>query len=61
MNILNIKASLGGINTNSCIFNASGPRWTNINELVDIDNSISALVLSKSATLESREGNPSPR
>lgn len=44
-----------------CIYNASGPRCTDIKELLKLDKSESALVLSKSATLEKREGNPKPR
>jgi len=43
------------------IYNASGPRCTTLEELKEIDNSDSCYILTKSATLEPREGNPKPR
>ena len=52
---------LGHIELDNCISNASGPKCTDFKELKEIDNSVSGLVLSKSATLESRAGNPEPR
>ena len=61
MEPVDIKLTLGNVDINCCISNASGPRCTDIEELFDIDNSNSGLVLSKSATLELREGNQSPR
>ena len=53
--------SLGEVQLDSCISNASGPRCTDFDELKEIDKSRSCLVLSKSATLEFRQGNPEPR
>lgn len=44
-----------------CIFNASGPRCTTIEELKKLDTSDSCCVLSKSCTLNVRSGNPKPR
>lgn len=49
------------MNYNKIIFNASGPLCTTEEELLSIENSNSVIVLSKSATLEEREGNPKPR
>ena len=43
------------------IYNASGPRCTTLEELKEIDNSEACFILTKSATLEPREGNPKPR
>ena len=43
------------------IYNASGPRCTTLEELKEIDNSDACFILTKSATLESRDGNPKPR
>ena len=43
------------------IFNASGPRCTTLEELKEIDNSNSCIVLTKSTTLEFRDGNELPR
>ena len=43
------------------IYNASGPRCTTLQELKEIDYSDSCFILTKSATLEPREGNPKPR
>ena len=58
---MSIKTNIGNLKLESCIYNASGPRCTSIDELKAIDNSDSSIVLSKSCTLEVREGNPKPR
>ena len=49
------------MNYNKIIFNASGPLCTTEEELLSLDKSDSGIVLSKSATLEKREGNQKPR
>lgn len=49
------------LNSSNIIYNASGPRCTTCEELKEIDNSNSCFILTKSATLEFREGNPKPR
>lgn len=49
------------LNLDSIVYNASGPRCTSLTELKQIDKSGNRIVLSKSATLKSREGNPKPR
>jgi dihydroorotate dehydrogenase (fumarate) len=61
MNKGKFSCKLGELEINGCISNASGPRCTDLDELKEIDKSHSGLVLSKSATLEFREGNPKPR
>jgi dihydroorotate dehydrogenase (fumarate) len=43
------------------IYNASGARCTTFKELQELDSSDSSYVLSKSCTLEAREGNPGKR
>ena len=58
---MSIQTSIGNLSLQSCIYNASGPLCTSIDELKSIDNSDSAVVLSKSSTLLPREGNPTPR
>jgi dihydroorotate dehydrogenase (fumarate) len=55
------STTLGNVEMESCICNASGPRCTQFDELKKIDESQSCMVLSKSATLELRQGNPEPR
>ena len=52
---------MDNLKIDSVVFNASGPRCTSFEELEKIDKSGSRIVLSKSATLESREGNEKPR
>jgi dihydroorotate dehydrogenase (fumarate) len=56
-----ISCKIGEVYLEGCISNASGPLCTNLDELQSIDKSKSCLVLSKSATLNSRNGNPEPR
>lgn len=49
------------IQFDGCIYNASGPHCTKIEELKNIDNSESCCVLTKSSTLNIRNGNEKPR
>lgn len=53
--------NLNTVELDGCICNASGPRCTELEELIDIDFSKSSMVISKSATPNLREGNPKPR
>lgn len=46
---------------NGCIMNASGAKCTTEEELDELSKSSSCCVVTKSCTLESREGNPHPR
>jgi len=52
---------LAGLPLSCCILNASGPRTNTEKQLIDIARSSSGAVCSKSATLQSREGNAHPR
>ena len=56
-----LKTKIGNLILPNCIYNASGVNCTEFGDLFDLDTSSSALVLSKSCTLESRIGNPIPR
>ena len=58
---MSLQTNIRFLILDSCIYNASGPRCTTYKELVKIDRSESSIVLSKSSTLEKREGNEKPR
>jgi dihydroorotate dehydrogenase (fumarate) len=58
---INLSTTIGNIPLNSCIYNASGPKCTTKEELKNIGKSFSGAILTKSSTLELRDGNPSPR
>lgn len=58
---MSIRAKVVGINFSHCIFNASGPLCEKLHELETIGNSNSSAIVTKSCTLEEREGNPIPR
>jgi dihydroorotate dehydrogenase (fumarate) len=58
---IDISTDIAGISLESCIFNASGPWCSTLEELEAIGASASAAILSKSCTLEAREGNAAPR
>ena len=59
--MVSLATSVGGIELDSCIYNASGPRTNSVEMLVKIGESNSGAVLSKSATLLKQTGNPMPR
>ncbi len=56
-----LKTTLAKIPLQSYFFNASGPKCTTIEQLEALGASKSAVILSKSCTVEPREGNPEPR
>ena len=58
--MISLETKLFGIKLD-CIFNASGPLCTSEEELYNLEKSFSGAVLTKSCTLEPREGNPEPR
>lgn len=58
---VSLATQIAGVPLPSCIYNASGPLCTTKAELDGIGNSASGAILSKSATLEKRAGNPQPR
>lgn len=56
-----LRAEIGGVKLKCCIYNASGPRTGTIEALEKIGKSEAGAILTKSATLFKREGNPLPR
>ena len=56
-----LTTSIGKIKLNTCIYNASGVNCITKKDLIELAYSNAGAVLSKSCTLESREGNPKPR
>ena len=58
---MKLSTFIGNLELESCIYNASGPRCSTLSELTELQNSKSSVILSKSSTLEVREGNPEPR
>ncbi len=59
--ILSLSTSIAGCSLTSCLYNASGPLCTFHEQLDALGNSSAGAILSKSATLEPRQGNPEPR
>lgn len=59
--MIDISTNIAGVDLPSYIYNASGPRDTTLAELTEIGESESGAILTKSCTLEAREGNPLPR
>lgn len=58
---MKFQSSIAGVSLDGVVGNASGPCDTTWEELDMIARSDSAMVMMKSCTLESREGNPEPR
>lgn len=58
---MNLKTEVAGIELNHPIFNASGPRCTTEEELDGLLKSGACAVMTKSCTLEQRDGNPGKR
>lgn len=56
-----LKAAISKLTFESCIFNASGPKCSLEEELINIDKSDAGAVVTKTSTLELRKGNPKPR
>jgi dihydroorotate dehydrogenase (fumarate) len=61
MSKINLKTTIGTIVLDSCIMNASGPKCTSKDELDNLNESNSAAIITKSATIAYRKGNPTPR
>jgi dihydroorotate dehydrogenase (fumarate) len=61
MSQLLLNTVVAGIKLDNYILNASGPKCTSKHELTSLLNSESAAVMTKSCTLEPRNGNPEPR
>lgn len=58
---MSLSTKISNLELESCLMNASGPKCTTLPELQDLQRSNSGCIVSKSATLESRLGNPEPR
>ncbi|MCH2046196.1 MAG: dihydroorotate oxidase, partial [Saprospiraceae bacterium] len=58
---IDLSTRIGNVQLDTCFYNASGPRCTTKEELHQLGQSQSAAILTKSSTLELREGNPKPR
>lgn len=61
MSAIDISTKIADINLLSCLMNASGCHCTTESELDDLKNSELGAVVSKSSTIEKRQGNLSPR
>lgn len=62
MSISNLlKTSLAGFQLDSCLMNASGINCTTDKDLKELQDSTAGAWVTKSCTLEPREGNPLPR
>lgn len=57
----NISTTIGSVNYDSCVMNAAGLWCMTGEELDDLRKSQAATFVTKTATVEAREGNPSPR
>lgn len=61
MDKIKLNTKIGNLNLDSCIYNASGPKCTNYDELNNLLKSNSCAILSKSCTINYREGNKGKR
>ena len=58
---VDISTKIAGVELETCIFNASGPRDGTLADLENLAKSKSSAVMMKSCTLRARRGNPPPR
>ena len=58
---MSLRTSFAGLPLKNCIYNASGPRTGSVEALEIIGKSQAGAIVSKSATVEERIGNPLPR
>ncbi len=58
---MTLATKISNLELDSCLMNASGPLCTTLEQLKNLQNSAAGCILSKSATLEHRNGNPEPR
>lgn len=56
-----VKTKIGPYSFDNCIMNASGVHCSTAQDLIDLDQSLAASVVSKTATLNPRSGNEVPR
>ncbi|WP_455243426.1 dihydroorotate oxidase [Petrachloros mirabilis] len=58
---MNLSTKIGGVDFPSCFMNASGALCVTKEELVALGRSHAGAIVTKSMTVEARQGNPSPR
>lgn len=58
---MDLSVTIAGVTFPSCFMNASGPLCVTREELLALGRSRAGAVVTKSMTVESRQGNPSPR
>ncbi len=58
---IDLSTHVAGVHLDSYLMNASGPKCTTWEELEHIGQSASTAIVTKSCTIEFREGNPQPR
>jgi len=58
---VDLSTTIAGVPLSSYLMNASGPKCTTWEELQVIGESASSAIVTKSCTMEFREGNPEPR
>ncbi len=59
--MIQLFTNIAGQNLDNCLFNASGAKCMTEQELHNLLNSSSGALITKSCTINSREGNPLPR
>jgi dihydroorotate dehydrogenase (fumarate) len=58
---MDLSVSIAGVKFSSCFMNASGALCVTREELLDLGRSSAGAIVTKSMTIEARQGNPSPR
>lgn len=61
MNTSSLATTIAGIPLDNCILNAAGCWDVTEKELLDLNDSIAGAIVTKSSTINPREGNPKPR
>ncbi|WP_022940607.1 dihydroorotate oxidase [Psychromonas hadalis] len=61
MTTVDLSTNIAGVALKSYLMNASGPKCTTWEELEVVAQSASSAIMTKSCTMEYREGNPEPR
>jgi dihydroorotate dehydrogenase (fumarate) len=59
--MVDLSSNIAGVRFQSCIMNASGARCVTREELVALGRSRAGAIVTKSMTIEPRQGNPEPR
>ncbi|HLD58730.1 MAG TPA: dihydroorotate oxidase [archaeon] len=58
---ISLEADICGTRIKNCFLNASGPRDASLAELEEIASSKAGAIVTKTATIDPRDGNPKPR